>query len=47
LFVLVHEACPGECGNGCEDDEGRVKEDKAGLGYKCVVWSMVSIHGNV
>jgi len=37
LFVLVHEACPGECGKGCEDDERRVEEDKAGLGHECVV----------
>jgi hypothetical protein len=40
LFVLVHETCPGESGDGREDDEGRVEEDEARLGDERVVWKV-------
>lgn len=39
LFMLICEACPGECGNGSKDDERRVEEDQTGLGNKGIVFS--------
>lgn len=38
LLMQVGEGKPGEDSHGSEDDEGRVKENKARLGDKAVFW---------